>query len=475
MWNITLDAAGCPAGDSGSSFFLGDLKELLLADFGPSLARKLQWSLTPFEYLARRRGGDTGRQAQLIVDQPIPVSALLPHIDFVLQYCSKLIQDNSSPATAQEAARKAAKFTARLLFVLGAPSVQQRLGGPQQLQPYLSKLQAALPTFQQQSGHQKSPTGGAAGSRGSPAAAAAAQPAAGAEDPFASAFASGPTAAAAAAAAAGGHNRAARPCSIKGSSGMHLAALLAAIAPFSAGQPGAPFPPDFSALLTVWARLVYGEAGIADLRSVHVSALMLYHWRSLLRYLRLCLQGAAALGSTGSTGGSSSACPMPVSAASGLIQGLLHLLQHDSVRSQFTQEQYARVTNRFQAFIAVLQGLPLTPTGHAAAVGNFSSSAVAAVMEAVQTVCSSGLTPAEPSSVLAITTALSLGASAGSSDPSMSQQQLLSMVRSSLVNTGMLSKQELEAVQGVLEVLRRQVVGGSNQYEVGGGVLCCRK
>jgi hypothetical protein len=253
---------------------------------------------------------------------------------------------------------------------------------------------------------------------------------------------------------------------------MHLAALLAAIAPFSAGQPGAPFPPDFSALLTVWARLVYGEAGIADLRSVHVSALMLYHWRSLVRYLRLCLQGAAALGAS-STAGSSSACPMPVSAASGLIQGLLHLLQHDSVRSQFTQEQYARVTNRFQAFIAVLQGLPLTPTGHAAAVGNFSSSAVAAVMEAVQTVCSSGLTPTEPSSVLAITTALSLGASAGSSasELSLSQQQLLSMVRSSLVNTGMLSKQELEAVQGVLEVLRRQVVGGSDQYEVGGE--CC--
>jgi hypothetical protein len=262
---------------------------------------------------------------------------------------------------------------------------------------------------------------------------------------------------------------------------MHLAALLAAIAPFSAGQPGAPFPPDFSALLTVWARLVYGEAGIADLRSVHVSALMLYHWRSLLRYLRLCLQGAAALGAS-STAGSSSACPMPVSAASGLIQGLLHLLQHDSVRSQFTQEQYARVTSRFQAFIAVLQGLPLTPTGHAAAVGNFSSSAVAAVMEAVQTVChamqcSSGLTPAEPSSALAITTALSLGASAGSSasELSMSQQQLLSMVRSSLVNTGALSKQQLEAVQGVMEVLRCQVVGGSDQYEVGGEVMCCSR
>jgi hypothetical protein len=445
-------------------FTMRELEHLLLLELGQSETAKSEiaqylWPWAPFEYLARRSG-----KQQLIVDE-IPVADLLPHIPYLLEYCRHLIDTACSPARAQEAAKKAAVFTARLLDVLLFPGVQNRLGGQQQLQPTIELLQVAVPAFQQRAApsssglHAEDSADNQQPAAAASAAATASTAAAGygsslevVDTPFACpAAASGQSSAPAASAAA-----APRPAAA-GATGMHLAALLTAIAPYI-DQPGSPLPPNFNSLLAQWGRLVYGE--VADPCEIQVSALILYHWRTLLRYLRLCLQGAQ--GTLGSSTG-----PMLVSTAVGHLQGLLHLLHHDALRALFTAQQYRRVTDRLGALKTLLQGLPRTPTGHAAAVGSFCSAAVAALMEVGAH--TSSLPPMQPGSAAAVSTgAPAQSMDRRSSELSASQRQLLSVVKGQLQQAGALSPQHLDAVQEVLAILRRQVMKetGSDCFEV---------
>lgn len=469
-------------------FRVKDLQDLLLLE-RPAVARKMLWTLSPIEYLARRRG-----QAHMLVDD-LPVATCISHIPHLMEYCRNLIDSASTPATAQEAATKASAFTARLIDVLSIPSVQNRLGEVQELQPCLNLLQQSLPVFQQtavqkqQTSQPSSASPPGQGQSQQAAAAAAGMPlplAAGgagigrAAAESGSPFASCPSAAAAAVAAAGQHPSDAAaalglPGAAAGSSGMHLAALLTAIAPFT-GQPGTLLPTDFCALITQWGRLVYGDC--SDQRSIQVSALMLYHWRTLLRFMRLCLQGVATLSGTS---GSGSSRPMPVSQAADHVQGLLHLLHHEALRALFTQQQYRRMTDRLVAMKSLLQGLPQTQDGCAAEVGSFCSASVAALMQVstlqLPPVPPPRPAPAQPSIGQSLggnqkqvpsTLQAPVPGSAHSSELSASQQHLLSVVKGQLQKAGALSPQHLDAVQEVLNVLRRQIIGraGSDQFEV---------
>jgi hypothetical protein len=421
------------------------LEQLLLLELGQSEAAKLLWPWAPFEYLARRRG-----KQQLIVDE-VPVADLLLHIPYLLKYCSHLIDTACSPTRAQDAAKKAAVFTARLLDVLLFPKVQNRLGGQQHLQPTIELLQVAVPAFQQRSVAQHAADGADHQQLAAAASTAATAPTAAAGHGSSLEAVDTPFACPAAAAAVGrlraGAAAAGTPRSVPGAgTGMHLAALLAAIAPYI-DKPGSPLPAGFGTLLAQWARLVYGE--VADLQSIQVSALMLYHWRTLLRFLRLCLQGAATLGS--STG------PMFVSTAVGHLQGLLHLLHHDALRALFTAQQYRRLTDRLVAMKTLLQGLPQAPTGHAAAVGSFCSAAVAALLEVGAH--TSSLPPMPPGSAAAVSAgAPAQSVDCRSSQLSVSQQHMLSVVTGQLQQAGAVSPQHLDAVQEVLAILRRQVM-----------------
>lgn len=452
-------------------FTMRELEQLLLLELGQTEAAKLLWPWAPFEYLARRRG-----KQQLIVDE-VPVADLLPHIPYLLEYCSHLIDTACGPARAQEAAKKAAVFTARLLDVLLFPGVQNRLGGRQQLQPTIELLQVAVPAFQQRSAAQQvedstrnqqpaaAASAAATGLTAATASTAGAAAAAGdgsnlevVDTPFACPEAAAAVGRASAGAAAASAAAASRPAAAGADTGMHLAALLAAIAPYVA-QPGSPLPADFGTLLAQWARLVYGE--VADHASIQVSALILYHWRTLLRFLRLCLQGTATLGS--------SAGPMLVSTAVGHMQGLLHLLHHEAMRALFTPQQYRRLTDRLVALKTLLRGLPQTPTGHAAAVGSFCSAAVAALMEVGPHGCSLPPMPAGSAAVVS-TGAPAQAVERSSIELGASQQQLLSALKDQLHQAGTLSPQHLDAVQEVLAILRRQVMKetDSDRFEVSG-------
>ena len=96
-----------------------------------------------------------------------------------------------------------------------------------------------------------------------------------------------------------------------------------------------------------------------------VSALFSHHFKTFLRYLELCLQGQASLG-----GGDGQ--PMPVGTALSHVQGVLRLLQYESFRALYTQEEHQRVTDSFIALKTGLCGLAgcLCPGGR---VGRLSA------------------------------------------------------------------------------------------------------
>jgi hypothetical protein len=372
-----------------------------------------------------------------MLTEDVPVVALLPHIPFLLQYCRDLI-NNSSSRQAQNCAKKAATLVSRLLAVLSKQEVQERLGGQQSVQPHSTLLESALHTFTAAAGVEPHPS--ATGEAQSPTGLEAAH------------AAGGPLTMHPAAVQAPGSSQL-HFTSMGAAAGMTLEALLFAMGPCTSHDSGR-FPPDLPLLLAQWARLVYGE--LAEQSSIQVAALLQCHWRTLLRFLRLCLHGTAVLGAGQG--------PMEVSTAVRLVGGLLQLLEFDSVRALFTQPQYQQVVSHLSAMQTILQGLPQTSAGHAASVCDFSSAAVAALAEAPG-MEASGL-HGEPASTAAVSavpsaqpipmqTAAALPAEAGSahSGSSTQLQQLLSLVSSVMDAAGPFSPQERDAMQRVIAAL----------------------
>jgi len=350
-------------------FSLKELQQLLQAEFGAATAAKIQWCFVPFEYLARRPG-----QEQLVVSD-VPVSALLPHIPVLLECCAKLIAA-SSPLEGPITARNASKFMSRVLAVLQLKSLQQRLGSDKELQQCIDMLEAALPSFiaagQEQQQQQPSSTdakGAAAGAcePSAPAAAAAAAAAAGSAGKppkgpkhppsRASRGNTTPQDTSAAAAAVQHHQHISitgrhshRSSSSSSSKELSLAAVLSLVTPLTT-QPCSPFLPDFPQLLIAWARLVYGQLSVVS--RISVVPLMIFHWRTLLQLLGMCMHGTATINdddsgsssSGSSSGGSSSGSsskryrPMSLSSAVQHIEGLLRLLQFTSMQAQFTSAE----------------------------------------------------------------------------------------------------------------------------------------
>lgn len=452
-----MQQAGGMASAPEAGLSLKDLQQLLLAEFGAAAAARIQWCLSPFEYLARRRG-----HQQLFVDS-VSVSALLPHIPFVLEYCTNLVAA-STASQAAAAARKSAAFTSQVLAVLSVRGVQEQLGGTQQLQPYISVLEAALPSFQVASQQQPSnaatpgtSTGTRQSSAGHAAGFTAGLPPAGPSS--VGRAGRGHPAAGAGQTAAG--PRAPRSSRSSSSTEFSLAALVAAVAPFAA-QASNPLSPDFPELLEAWGRLVYGE--LADPGGILVAHLMMYHWKTLLRFLRLCLLGEASVGS-------GSPRPMPVSTAILHVEGLLHLLQYASMQALFTQQQFKKVTARFTAIRTLLQSLPQPTPGQAPVVSSFCSAAVEALVQARSAATQDAMdVDTDPSnSVLPAETAAAPPSVSARSEPHQeprTAQQLLLSLADGQLHTGALTPEQLDAVQELLAALKRQVeAGGSNQLE----------
>jgi hypothetical protein len=366
----------------------------------------------------------------------VPVVALLPQIPYVLHICHDLINQSSS-RQAQNCAKKAATLVSRLLAVLSKQDVQDRLGGQQSVQPHFSLLEAALPTF----------TAAAAGMGPQPDATSREQ----SLSSFEPAYAAGDPRSTHPAAVQAPGSPSLTFSSASAAAGMTLEALLLALTPYTSQASGT-FPPELPLLLGQWARLVYGE--LAEQSSIKVAALLQCHWRTLLRFLRLCLHGTAVLGAGQG--------PMQVATAVSLLGGLLQLLQFESVRAQFTQPQHQQVRHYLCAMQSVLQGLPQTSTGHAASVCDFTSAAVAALAEA-PALEGQGL-HAEPAGTVPVSAAPStqpqplqtgMPVEAGSSHSTSSTQlqQLLSLVSSVMEAAGPFSPQQRDAVQQVLAVL----------------------
>ena len=123
-----------------ADFSMQDLQHLLIAEFGTAAAKRLQWAMTPLEYLVRR----ASRQ-HLVVNR-VSIPALLEHVPSVLESCMQLVSTGTA-AQAQAASRKTIQFIVHLLVVLKARGVQNRLGGSHVLQPFITQLEGALQQF----------------------------------------------------------------------------------------------------------------------------------------------------------------------------------------------------------------------------------------------------------------------------------------------------------------------------------------